>query len=269
MKVAEYQLLPEMAPEAFEALKADIAVRGVITPIDLDEHGNILDGHHRFRAWTELQKNDPPPTIVRSGLSENEKRAFARKANVLRRHLTREQVQHLIAEQLRETPEWSDRRIASDLGVDHKTVGSARGRLTATGEIPQMEKTVGADGRARGKQQKLSPDVEALAFYCEQQSEGARLSADAIPSDLKATMFDAGLRPGTLVVFQAPAKSEEDQRTYLVNSNRLVSEFGLDADAADNAAIWLARNGWTIDDWTGEEGKRFRERMSVRRGNAA
>jgi hypothetical protein len=42
----------------------------VLTPIDIDEHGNILDGHNRFRAWRELEKIEPPPTIVRAGLNE-------------------------------------------------------------------------------------------------------------------------------------------------------------------------------------------------------
>jgi ParB-like chromosome segregation protein Spo0J len=47
IKISTYQLLPEMAPEQFAALKEDIAKRGVLTPIDIDEHGNILDGYNR------------------------------------------------------------------------------------------------------------------------------------------------------------------------------------------------------------------------------
>jgi hypothetical protein len=84
-----YQLLPDMPPEEFEALKADIAERGIVTPIDVDETGAILDGYHRFRAWTELKNSEPPPVTVRVGLSEIEKQSFALHQNVLRRHLTR------------------------------------------------------------------------------------------------------------------------------------------------------------------------------------
>jgi ParB-like chromosome segregation protein Spo0J len=94
---SKYQLMPDMTPAEFEAFKADVAQRGITVAIDIDENGEILDGHHRFRAWTELKKNEPPPTTVRDGLSEQEKRAFARKNNILRRHLTREQVRRLIA----------------------------------------------------------------------------------------------------------------------------------------------------------------------------
>jgi hypothetical protein len=46
-------------------------------------------------------------------------------------------------------PSRSDRQIAAGLGVDHKTVGAARDRLGGTGEIPQLEKTTGTDGKAR------------------------------------------------------------------------------------------------------------------------
>jgi hypothetical protein len=44
----KYQVLPSMPPEQFEVLKADIAERGVLVPIDVDEDGHILDGHHRY-----------------------------------------------------------------------------------------------------------------------------------------------------------------------------------------------------------------------------
>lgn len=136
IKISTYQLMPEMATDQYAALKDDIAERGLLVPLDVDEAGNILDGHNRYRAWLELQKNEPPPVIIRVGLSETEKRAFARKNNILRRHLTREQVRELIDAQLKVTPEWSNRRAAKELGVEHKTVGAARERLVSTGGIP-------------------------------------------------------------------------------------------------------------------------------------
>jgi ParB-like chromosome segregation protein Spo0J len=144
----KYQLLPELPREQFQALKADIAERGVIVAVLVDEFGAILDGHNRARACRELGINDYP-VEVRSGLTEAEKRALARNLNALRRHLTREQVRSLIADQLRDTPEWSNRRVAGGLGVDDKTVASVRMGLMATAEFPQLDKTVGADGKAR------------------------------------------------------------------------------------------------------------------------
>jgi hypothetical protein len=55
----------------------------------------------------------------------------------------------VIADQLRETPNWSLRRTAKMLGVDHTTVASVRDDLHSTGEIPQFDKTVGLDGKFR------------------------------------------------------------------------------------------------------------------------
>jgi len=201
IKRSTYQLLPEMAPEQFEALKEDIAERGVLTPIDIDEEGNILDGHNRYRAWLELKKNELPPTIVRAGLNELEKRAFARKNNILRRHLTREQVRELIEAQLKETPELSDRRAAKELGIDHKTVGAARERLISSGEIPSCGKTVGVDGRARGKPRRSSrgEDTDDFSFI---EGFGKIVERKDFPSDLKIALFDAGHNPARMSILQ-------------------------------------------------------------------
>lgn len=143
-----YQVLPAMPPDQFNALKADIAERGVLVPLDVTEDGFILDGHHRYRACRELGIEDFP-TIVRPGLGEEDRRLFARNNNMLRRHLSRKQVRELIEAQLRDTPSWANSRIGQALGVDKKTVQAARRRLEATGEIPRLTELVGADGKQR------------------------------------------------------------------------------------------------------------------------
>ena len=89
------------------------------------------------------------PRFVRKGLTEYEKRIHARQLNLARRHLDRSQKRALIAEQLKETPEKSNRQVAVGLGVDHKTVAAVKSELEQTGEIPQLNKTVGADGTFR------------------------------------------------------------------------------------------------------------------------
>jgi len=151
-----YQLMPALLPDEFEYLKADIQAHGVRIPIEVDEHHNVLDGHHRVRACYELDIKEIP-AIVRAGLTEPQKRAHIRALNLARRHLNQEQRRALIEQQLRESPEASDRKVAKDLGVDHGTVGTVRDQLQSTGEIPQLEKRVGADGRKRANPKTAAP----------------------------------------------------------------------------------------------------------------
>ena len=229
----KYQLLPPMTPHEFEALKADIAQRGVVVPIDIDENGDILDGHNRYRAWIELKKNDPPPMIVRSGMTEQEKRSFARKNNILRRHLTREQIRKLIAEQLKDLPDWADNRIADELGVDGKTVGSVRDNLESTSEIPKLDRLVGKDGKSRPRKlprikhpREIEEDdelddedaqsdfslVKALKAYAKALGEPG--DVNDLPDDVKLQMFAAGLSSGSIAVIKGPGRSEQ-AREYL------------------------------------------------------
>lgn len=81
-----YQLLPELAADDYARLKADIAERGVLVPVEVDEHGVVLDGHHRQRIAAELGVECP--TVTRIGLAEHEKRLHAVSLNLARRHLT-------------------------------------------------------------------------------------------------------------------------------------------------------------------------------------
>jgi ParB family chromosome partitioning protein len=144
----QYQLFPDLTEAEFAELKADIAERGVMVPIEYDDAGNILDGHHRKRACDELGIKDFR-SIIRYGWTEQEKRLHVRKLNLARRHLTESQKRTVIADALKDAPEKSNRQHGRELGVDDKTVGSVREKLESTAEIPQLSKTVGADGKSR------------------------------------------------------------------------------------------------------------------------
>ena len=142
----KYQVMPDMAQDEYDALKEDIAERGVMVPIEFDEDGNVLDGHHRLRICVELGIDDYPK-IVRSGMSEAEKWTHARKLNMARRHLTREQRREMIRVQIKDTPELSDRQIAKMLGVSNSTVGIIRRDLIEDGEVCESHTSIGADGK--------------------------------------------------------------------------------------------------------------------------
>ena len=87
--------------------------------------------------------------IVQAGMEDDEKRVLARALNLARRQLNTDQKRKLIADQLKETPDKSLRWVAKMLGVHHATVGSVRGEMQSTGEISQLERTVGRDGKYR------------------------------------------------------------------------------------------------------------------------
>ena len=142
----KYQVMPDMAQDEYNALKEDIAERGVMVPIEFDEDGNVLDGHRRLKICAELGIDDYPK-IVRSGMSEAEKWTHARKLNMARRHLTREQRREMIRGQIKDTPELSDRHIAKMLGVSNSTVGIIRRDLIEDGEVCESHTSIGADGK--------------------------------------------------------------------------------------------------------------------------
>jgi ParB-like chromosome segregation protein Spo0J len=150
----KFQVMGALSKGEYEALKADIAENGVVVAVVEDAGGRVIDGHHRVRAWTELRDegHDTPdyPRDVRSDLkTDAEKRELAWRLNMQRRHLNRAQKQDMIARKLKESPDWSDNRVAKLLGVSWVTVHMAREELEGTSQIERLERLVGSDGKAR------------------------------------------------------------------------------------------------------------------------
>lgn len=140
-----FQVMPPLSHIEMAELRASIEKHGVQVPVIVDEHGAILDGHHRERIAREF--GIECPRVVREGLTDEQKRTLARTLNTARRHLTREQLRALITGQLSDTPERSDRQIAKDMGVSHHTVASERERLVGRGQIAHVEKRTDSKGR--------------------------------------------------------------------------------------------------------------------------
>lgn len=143
--MSKYQLLPPLSAEEFASLERSIIEHGVLVPVEYDEDGQIIDGHHRVAICESLGLADWP-RFVRKGLSETDKRKLSRELNVSRRHLTTAQKQAVIADQLRDTPSISSRAIAAMVGVHHSTVETVRKRLVDGGEISHHEEVEGRDG---------------------------------------------------------------------------------------------------------------------------
>jgi len=140
--------LPPLSPDQYDALKANIAINGVLVPILVDSDGprrKIIDGNYRKMIAVELGYDCPE--IVQSGLDEEEKRTLARCLNLARRQLNTEQKREVIADQLREMPNWTNRRIGKMLGVSHPFVASVRAEMESVGNGFQQDRRVGSDGK--------------------------------------------------------------------------------------------------------------------------
>jgi ParB-like chromosome segregation protein Spo0J len=141
----DFQILPDLTPEEFAGLKADIAANGVQVPIEIDEHGHIIDGHHRHRAWHELRAEGVRLPMYESKLrrygSDEERIAQAFRLNAHRRHLLPDQQKQVIATLRRRG--WSLQKIADELKVGKSTV--ARTVAGVPDSTPAMIE--GLDGR--------------------------------------------------------------------------------------------------------------------------
>ena len=175
-------LFPMMSPDELKTLGEDIRANGfahqcVFWTPDSDyrkwseadclqrfKRGEfyLLDGRNRVAALASLGYLDgwpdrdwppwPPACDAYDPITlgpDTDPYRFILSANLHRRHLTAAQKQDLIAAELKAQPEKSNRAIAKQINVDHKTVGAVRDKLVSTGEIPRLAKTVGADGKAR------------------------------------------------------------------------------------------------------------------------
>lgn len=158
MSAIRFQVMPPLAPDEYQELRDDIADRGVIEPIHVDEHGVVIDGHHRKRIADDL--GIECPTIVHDDLDDAGKRSLAFTLNLKRRHLNREQRRALIAESLKADPGLSNREHARRTGVDKNTVKSVRDGLVAGGEIHHLDERAGPDGKVYPASQPSRPEPE-------------------------------------------------------------------------------------------------------------
>ena len=149
-QVAPYQVMPDLPQDDYAALKADIAEHGVLIPVETDELGNLLDGHHRVRAWQELRAagHELPayPVTIRYGMSEADKRNHARRLNVLRRQLDKGQRDQVIVAMRGDG--MTQQAIADEVGISVGTVNAVLSNFSELKSSP----VVGKDGKVRPAQ---------------------------------------------------------------------------------------------------------------------
>ncbi len=114
-------LIPVLPAEVFQTLKDDIEANGQRDPILVDEDGDILDGHHRFK----ILGKDAKSKCVK--IPKEEREAFCIKVNLNRRNLTRDELNPIRKRQQEIALEWkkagwTQERIGKVLGVKQNTI---------------------------------------------------------------------------------------------------------------------------------------------------
>jgi hypothetical protein len=161
------EVFPRMSEAELAALGKDIRKHGLTSPIVLwrpDPKGQalLLDGRGRLDA-IEMVVGAPvvvgPPSIMVEGknfLALNkvvvldksvDPWSYIVSANVHRRHLSVAQREEALAKIIARNPEKSDRQLAREIGVDHKTIGRARAKGEDVGSIPHVSSRIDTKGR--------------------------------------------------------------------------------------------------------------------------
>jgi hypothetical protein len=197
------ELFPRMTAEELKTTGADIVKNGLTSPIVLwranpKSPKQLLDGRNRLDAielvtglpvrfeqdgsfGTEDKKFHASPCYARILDHRVDPWAYVTSANILRRHLTAEQRQHALIALIARTPEKSDRQLGKEIGVDHKTIASARAKGETTGEISPVEKRVGKDGKARKQPAKKS----RREVYSKAPADASTITTFEVAAELK------------------------------------------------------------------------------------
>lgn len=140
-----FQLFDALPSHIEDALRASIERFGVLVPIAKDQHGNILDGHHRERIAKQLGVQPRYDRIVVE--DEAQAQEIARTLNSDRRQLTEDQRREVVRA-LREQGH-SVRAIAGALGVGKSTVDRDVDELSQAGQLDQPDRVRSLDGKSR------------------------------------------------------------------------------------------------------------------------
>lgn len=147
-----YQLFDALPAHIEDALRASIERFGVLVPIAKDQHGNVIDGHHRARIADKLGVTYRVDMM--SVANEAEAREIARTLNSDRRHLTEDQRKAVVLALASELDPGgvgihSPNAIAAAAGVSLDTVQRDIAELTDAGKLTQPEFRRGLDGKVR------------------------------------------------------------------------------------------------------------------------
>jgi site-specific DNA-methyltransferase (adenine-specific) len=207
-----YQVMPDLSAEEFDSLKEDIRHNGILIAIEVDDDGNLLDGHHRMRAWLELVTEgvplDAPETVIRQFASDAEKRNFARTVNLKRRHLSREQRDQVIRSMRADG--MSIPQIEEAANVGRGTVQRAISTLPI-GKVEFPDTITVKDGRTRpAKKRKLT------------MGDALKAALNAAPETVRKAAVEWGVSaPENIKTIADAYRRNTDYATTLILSGEL------------------------------------------------
>lgn len=241
-----YQLLPALDEDQREALRQSIETNGILQPIEVDEGGRILDGHHRAAIAAELGIACPSRTI--GNLDEAGKRKYALTVNLMRRQLSKSARGELVA-QLR-TEGMSLRAIAAETGIPKSEVGRSVQQLSQLGQLEQPERVRSLDGKERpAVQPKATPTAEpepiqsaAEPLPSPNTEVGSFDGVGGLSPDAEEPVFPIPVSPARPGLAPEPSIADEDAAT------RSSQKFG-----ESLAALYLTLDPdpvrWVVNRW--------------------
>ena len=176
--------------------------KGMIEPKDFAKYGIcLLDGRNRLDAIELAYADDPEGAdraiadalyinpaekgcaILLGSEQVGDPWAYVISANLKRRHLTVDGRKRFAEILLKARPEQSDRAIARQVGLDHKTIArEVRTPLEGRGEIPHVERRVDTAGRQQPASKPPKPQsVEAWRRDMREQQAGEATARPASP----------------------------------------------------------------------------------------
>jgi hypothetical protein len=180
-----------LLPDELRALGEDIIKNGLRLPIALWTDGRspavLVDGRNRLDA-IELVTGSEAVVGASSIMAGEDFLACDRvitldksvdpwvyvvSVNLRRRHLNSEERAELIATIIARSPQKSDRQIAKEIGVDHKTVGAARAKGEDVGRIPHVSTRTDTKGRNQPTRKTTTKPPPVLEEVLQQRAAAA------------------------------------------------------------------------------------------------
>jgi len=205
-----YQLYRDLGPAVEAALRASIQRFGVLVPVAMDQHGNVLDGHQRIRIAEQLGVDYPVQTIAVAG--DGEARDIARSLNEDRRAVPKEE--RLPMEKALREEGHSLRAIAGAVGVG---LGTVQRDLATVPPDTVPDRVTGLDGKSRPsrRESKRSAETDTVA------PQRNRLKKPSAQKALtRAIEMLSGLRAGIETVDFSDCEPSEGQLRQLTEGIR-------------------------------------------------